>query len=821
MLVARQMGKTNLLINMKRERSADIVLYLDLSNRFDSVRAWFRHVIDSLIESYPAPFTTSSTLISEQRQSSVLEPNTEFDRHLRQLLRSTERRIIIVLDEIDSLVNAPYSDIILAQIRSMYFSRINYSEYERLTYVLSGVAEPSDLIKDKNISPFNIGEKIYLEDFSRAEFDQFLEKAGLHGDAEVADAIFSWASGNPRMTWDICSELEDRLLKGELATKETINEIVEKLYLRNYDRAPVDHIRTLVESDLQIRDAIISIHYGKVDYLDDKIKSRLYLSGITRTTSEGGVEIKNRIIDEALSERWLSQLSVNRVALLKQASKHFKEDNFEDAIKEFEQVFADTTVADLMPSHMHFEFSLSYFYVGNMERAEQEFEKCLQNVEDLSNRQNINYFLALTRMALGRYEQSLVLLKEAIEGPEREITLPAKLTLMQAYLRADLAKYGRDALACGYELIQILQGADEDISLSDLEYLVAAHHNIALAHAALGDSILADEELDRAMSKSKPAWKNALILRQYDLSRSDSVRQELALQASQVIIDNELNLADRKIESLRLNETRLTQSLYLLHKHGLSNEFEKLARYAASCIYKNEMTVIEMLLYLYEQNRDKEMRALFIALVEKAADWFQNDTTPVLKTKILRTLSLHSSGSKVNEWRLRFIDELVAQTAGDSIGEEDYEALSVLAFSWLRTGANQQLKRIFGLSEIAKRRAAKEANIWALYISYCEMEYQVKQGNKRRAGQIAGELVHLFDKVEPANSKEETNRMLAELRKRVITLLPREPIKHDRSKSYERNQKVKVQYDESEILEKKYKHIEKDLREGLCVIIEE
>lgn len=51
-LVARQMGKTNLLIHMKRELAKEIVLYLDLSSRFDSARAWFQHVINSFIDTY-------------------------------------------------------------------------------------------------------------------------------------------------------------------------------------------------------------------------------------------------------------------------------------------------------------------------------------------------------------------------------------------------------------------------------------------------------------------------------------------------------------------------------------------------------------------------------------------------------------------------------------------------------------------------------------------------------------------------------------------------------------------------------------------------
>src|SRR3954452_19790098 len=54
-LVARQMGKTNLLINMKRNRQAkgDVVHYFDLSTRFDDARALFRYFIDTIISATP------------------------------------------------------------------------------------------------------------------------------------------------------------------------------------------------------------------------------------------------------------------------------------------------------------------------------------------------------------------------------------------------------------------------------------------------------------------------------------------------------------------------------------------------------------------------------------------------------------------------------------------------------------------------------------------------------------------------------------------------------------------------------------------------
>jgi hypothetical protein len=48
-------------------------------------------------------------------------------------------------------------------------------DLKRLTFVLLGVASPSDLIKDRSRTPFNIGQEIPLKPFSR-EDARMLEK---------------------------------------------------------------------------------------------------------------------------------------------------------------------------------------------------------------------------------------------------------------------------------------------------------------------------------------------------------------------------------------------------------------------------------------------------------------------------------------------------------------------------------------------------------------------------------------------------------------------------------------------------------------------
>jgi hypothetical protein len=299
------MGKTNLLLNAKRrlEGPNDHFIYFDLSNRLSDPRELFRHIVDVAIETKkPASCVVAQI---EELRSKKLSPYHEYDLSLLSVLSTFSGRFVIILDEVDALSAYPSSDKIFSQIRSTYFMRENYAAFKRLTYVLAGVAEPRDLIKDPSISPFNIGQKIYLDDFTRDNLNEFAAKAMLPLQAPVLDRILYWGGGNPRMSWDICAELELHLLAGDTASEFDVDTIVDRIYLTRFDRPPVDHIRTLVRSDEKIREAIRNLRNGAAaNQLDESVINRLYLAGIIPLDPRrSGIRLKSRIIDLALSER--------------------------------------------------------------------------------------------------------------------------------------------------------------------------------------------------------------------------------------------------------------------------------------------------------------------------------------------------------------------------------------------------------------------------------------------------------------------------------------------------------------------------------------
>src|SRR5438128_70176 len=128
------------------------------------------------------------------------------------LLPRCAGRIVIFIDEIDAVRSLAFSaDEFFAAIRECYNRRTEDPEFNRLTFCLLGVATPSDLIRDTRLTPFNIGRRIELTDFTEAEavpLAQGLGREGKTGQA-LLERILYWTGGHPYLTQRLCRAVAD------------------------------------------------------------------------------------------------------------------------------------------------------------------------------------------------------------------------------------------------------------------------------------------------------------------------------------------------------------------------------------------------------------------------------------------------------------------------------------------------------------------------------------------------------------------------------------------------------------------------------------
>src|SRR6185369_7840533 len=128
----------------------------------------------------------------------------------RVILPCYTGRVAIFIDEIDAVRSLPFStDEFFAGIREFYNHRTEDRELERLSYCLLGVATPSDLIRDTRTNPFNIGQRIELNDFT-ASGAASLARGLMREEsiaAELLKRVLYWTGGHPYLTQRLCKAI--------------------------------------------------------------------------------------------------------------------------------------------------------------------------------------------------------------------------------------------------------------------------------------------------------------------------------------------------------------------------------------------------------------------------------------------------------------------------------------------------------------------------------------------------------------------------------------------------------------------------------------
>jgi hypothetical protein len=212
-LNSRQMGKSSLRVRTLQRLQAegiacaaiDITL---IGSQEVTQEQWYGGLIRSLVKSFELTETFNLRTWWKDREGlSPVQCWAEFIEGV--LLKEISHNLVIFIDEIDSLLSLNFKDDFFAIIRACYNRRSEKPEYNRLTFALLGVATPSDLISDKNRTPFNIGQAIELTGFElheAAPLAQGLVRQVGNPQA-VLKEVLRWTGGQPFLTQKLCKLL--------------------------------------------------------------------------------------------------------------------------------------------------------------------------------------------------------------------------------------------------------------------------------------------------------------------------------------------------------------------------------------------------------------------------------------------------------------------------------------------------------------------------------------------------------------------------------------------------------------------------------------
>ena len=313
-LTPRQMGKSSLMVRTAaRLRAADqtaIVVDLTEIGQNLTVDQWYRGLLVTLGEESGL----EDTLRQVWSSLTGLGPMQRLMRSITDvLLPMSPGRVTIFIDEIDAVRSLPFAtDEFFAGIRELYNRRADEPSLERLTFCLLGVASPADLIRDTRTTPFNIGTRISLDDFTLEEAAPLARGLGGTDDesSKLLGRILYWTGGHPYLTQRLCSAVA---ADPEARRASDVDRLCDELFLSRSARERDDNLlfvrdRMLrSESDLaELLDLYRRVRAGKSvpDGEANPIVGALRLAGIARVEN-GRLVVRNRIYEHVFDEDWI------------------------------------------------------------------------------------------------------------------------------------------------------------------------------------------------------------------------------------------------------------------------------------------------------------------------------------------------------------------------------------------------------------------------------------------------------------------------------------------------------------------------------------
>jgi hypothetical protein len=313
-LTARQMGKSSLMVRTAaRLRESGIsVAILDLTSIGQnlSVEQWY----DGLLGELGHQLNLEDQLEDFWLDQGRVGPLQRWMRAIREIVLTLHSgRVVIFIDEIDSVRSLPFStDEFFAGIREFYNRRTEDPEMTRLSFCLLGVATPSDLIRDTRTTPFNIGQRIELNDFNEGEAGPLARGLGREEaiGAKLLQRILYWTGGHPYLTQRLCLAVAEDTTVRDIGG---VDRLCGELFLSHRAQERDDNLlfvrERLLRSEADLA-ALLDL-YGQVrkgkrvpDQESNQLIGVLRLSGVVRVV-DGHLKVRNRIYERVFDPEWV------------------------------------------------------------------------------------------------------------------------------------------------------------------------------------------------------------------------------------------------------------------------------------------------------------------------------------------------------------------------------------------------------------------------------------------------------------------------------------------------------------------------------------
>jgi|GEM_PF-1675545 len=845
--VARQMGKTNLLIHAKRalENENNRYVYIDVTSDFKTAQDCFRYIVNQILNSNEdiEGFSLAREKILSSRKESVINASEEYQNEIREILKCYKGNLVIFLDEVDDLRKHSFSDDIFGQIRKTYFIRETYPVLNRVAYILSGVIDPEKLIKTKENSPFNIAIPIYLEDFNKDEFYELVYKSGLELDNNVKDYTFNWLQGNPRMSFEILSIVEDYYIKGVQITNDLIDEIINVFYLTNFKNPPVDHIRDVVNHNTDLRKALIKFKKGLLNELSDEDINKFYLFGITASKiKKENLKIKNKVLELSLSDEWLGKIELQKKGYLALGREKIEEGNFSEGVNYLEEYIHNEPDSNGV-AFVKFEIGEAYFKDDNPELSNKYLLDLPIDKEKLKD----FYYLQLSYIGanffkLEKFDEAIKYYDEIIDSNE------SKDVVIVAFVNK------------GESLINLKPKYDNEtiikIFLSALDYIEANFANLkdketfkTIIYYRLGYLTHDNGNKDEAKIYFAESLKYSKIYEQPNIMLyidscvidNDKERAEIYKKLSNLIIENNLVFSKNKGNILTFVEHHLFIILTNLYDFELFEEFYELCDYSIDKIYESEINKYQLFyrvaFFALQSNDLKVCKGLLTQVLEIENIDLQ---TRMVCNQFLGLISFTNKDKKQSNYLIEYVEIFNEQKNFNNI----VKPTDIYAFIALINYYRDNDKRIdsFKTASILEQYFYEDMDdickLLSLGVLFIILQYYYSENNivksREYSETILSIILILKQKSSDFNESDlkdleyyetQTNLFMRGLnwKKNIVDnndhITVSDNSENVKIKEPERNQFVIVRYKDGREVRVKYKKIILDIKSGNCELV--
>jgi hypothetical protein len=337
-LNSRQMGKSSLRVQiMKRLKEVDgfacaAIDLTDIGSANITPLQWYAGIINELINTFELNEKCDIDSWWDKYDQESLSAVNFFGNFLRDiLLKYVDSNIVIFIDEIDSIISLQFNvDDFFALIRSFYNRRVDNVEYNRLSFVLLGVATPSDLIQDRTRTPFNIGYGVELTGFTFAESQALAKGLSVKTNQpeKLLELILNWTGGQPFLTQKVCNLVLNSSDLSEVNEEEWLENLIRTNIIENWQvKDDPEHLRTIERRILIDEQMVVELLdlYQKIYQAGEVIsqntgeEGKLQLSGLV-VKRNNHLQVYNPIYREVFNQQWID----NQLAALRPYSEAFR-----------------------------------------------------------------------------------------------------------------------------------------------------------------------------------------------------------------------------------------------------------------------------------------------------------------------------------------------------------------------------------------------------------------------------------------------------------------------------------------------------------------